>query len=130
MSEHTKEPWEVAKKASINEDGEGYTYSEGDWHIYPPLGECGPVATACNDANAHRIVACINACKGVSTSTLEDTAELGAMAALAKAEAQRDKLAKALWDWKEWWEIVKGSKGPIYRRTCETLAELDTEAES
>lgn len=56
MSEHTKEPWIV-----------------GECFIGPPPVPPAPMNAVCRwfpedlngDANAHRIVACVNACEGI-----------------------------------------------------------------
>jgi len=59
MSEdkHTPGPWETTERPYIVKDDEGDIFSGGDWYIYPPLGESGPVALASSQANAHLIVA-------------------------------------------------------------------------
>lgn len=62
MSEHTKEPWKASKKfALVLSADEEFVASciclePEDW------------------ANAHRIVACVNACCGIPTDRLEDVA--------------------------------------------------------
>jgi len=70
MSKHTKEPWEF--------DGSGGRWSllQGDHEA--DIGELGSAYSA---ANARRIVACVNACAGLSTEALES----GALADLVKA---------------------------------------------
>jgi len=61
MSEHTKEPWNVCENVHIaSEDGNGY------W-----ISICTDVNTP---ANARRIVACVNACAGMDTDSLESIA--------------------------------------------------------
>ena len=62
MSDHTAEPWVVDRQS-------GLIYAFG-------LEVCDPRSRNYGDhrvveANARRIVACINACKGISTDELE-----------------------------------------------------------
>lgn len=65
-SEHTPGPWGSGVKPYIvPSTGEGDNFSDGDWNIFPPLGEAGPVAIVNSEANAVRIVACVNACEGI-----------------------------------------------------------------
>lgn len=62
MSEHTKEPWHTGK----NHNAERFIYGEDGWAI----AECVQTKDKMF-ANARRIVACVNACKGISTEKLE-----------------------------------------------------------
>lgn len=77
MAEHTKEPWAV-------EHG-GVNYGSGlqiDEYFITNRSVCDDVAIASeiidpltskpSEANARRIVACVNACAGISTENLED----------------------------------------------------------
>lgn len=70
MSKHTPEPWEAGEKPYIKSNGEGDQFSNGDWHIFPPLGECGPVAVAGTGEDASRIVECVNALKSLNPSAI------------------------------------------------------------
>lgn len=79
-TKHTKEPW------CIGPDG-------GLWS------ERGPLSTDSDPANARRIVACVNACAGISTEVLETAQDCEMHAALIRLrtyKAQRDELAEAL----------------------------------
>src|SRR3990167_2694238 len=67
--EHTKEPWEWSEHQFNAPPFEGTL--DHECGIYPPDGECGPVAIASGKNNARRIVACVNACAGVTTEELE-----------------------------------------------------------
>lgn len=63
MSEHTKEPWMAWKDGS-------------DRILFGPstnytAGQCFPQEVDSCEANARRIVACVNACAGISTEDLE-----------------------------------------------------------
>lgn len=68
-TEHTPGPWEWSKHKFNSQPFEGTL--EQECGIYPPLGESGPVAIASGEANARRIVACVNACAGIGTEYLE-----------------------------------------------------------
>ena len=66
---HTPEPWEWCEHHFNAPPYEGRLNNECG--IYPPDGECGPVALVGGKENARRIVACVNACKGIKTESLE-----------------------------------------------------------
>ena len=72
VNEHTPEPWEKGKLVVNSWTHEGDNFSNGDVDIYPPLGEAGPVAIARSLPDARRIVAAVNACKGIPTERLEE----------------------------------------------------------
>lgn len=96
MSEHTKEPWNVAEEAF---DNDGIHESvirglDGRAAIAVTL-EFGPNNPGMREANARRIVACVNACAGISTENLEDNKPLaeglrGLNERIRQAEQQRD----------------------------------------
>ena len=67
--EHTKEPWEWSEHKFNAPPFEGTL--DNECGIYPPDGEIGPVAIASGKNDARRIVACVNACAGVTTEELE-----------------------------------------------------------
>lgn len=98
MSEtkHTPEPWEIFG-SDKNRIGHGQE-AVASTHTY---------FNHRDEANARRIVACVNACAGISTEKLEENAAdpiaglFGRMAAREgtradKAESQRDELLAAL----------------------------------
>ncbi len=65
MSEHTPEPWHYTKT------GELVRAADGDW---PAWNICEMnTLTSRYAANARRIVACVNACRGIETKVLEDS---------------------------------------------------------
>lgn len=66
---HTREPWEWSEHQFNAPPYEGRLNNECG--IYPPDGECGPVALVGGKEDARRIVACVNACKGIKTESLE-----------------------------------------------------------
>lgn len=83
---HTPEPWHIAR----NEISETIFYCRG-LH--------SETATTYGDkdgANARRIVACVNACAGISTETLEAAPPWKVYAADKAPAAQRDELVAAL----------------------------------
>ena len=93
MSEYTKEPWVWNEHEFNFPPFEGTL--EKECGIYPPLGESGPVAIAAGEANARRIVACVNACAGIPIEWVE----AGAVDIIAHAQdliKQRDALLSAL----------------------------------
>lgn len=98
-TEHTPEPWEWSKHKFNSPPFEGTL--EQECGIYPPLGESGPVAIASGEANARRIVACVNACAGLSTGFLEQidsiqSALTGQLVVTEVLENQRDELLAAI----------------------------------
>jgi len=90
-TKHTPGPWNVKySKFSIIETQEG-----------AQVAECKNLTGLVNlQANARRIVACVNACEGIETSELEEIAVSGGMLGLredvARAAKQRDALLEAL----------------------------------
>jgi len=80
--QHTKEPWQW------HAQGEANDYSllthDGRWVI--SFRQNGELMPAKQEANARRIVACVNACTGIPTEELEDT---GAVSRIKAAEAAR-----------------------------------------
>lgn len=96
---HTKEPWEWLEHKFNSPPFEGTL--DHECGIYPPDGEIGPVAIASGKADARRIVACVNACAGVTTEELEQG---GFVAGLVE---QRDELAKL----STWQPIATAPKG-------------------
>jgi hypothetical protein len=69
-AEHTPEPWtaeyhETAKRWYVDSGG-----NPGQFQLRPT----SYMGAAEMDANARRIVACVNACKGIPTSVLEELA--------------------------------------------------------
>lgn len=94
MSQYTKEPWYVAHHSHIYADGHLHVGSTSD-----PIALSGnPIKTQAD--NARRIVACVNACAGISTETLElDGGSIGFYKSMAaNANQQRDELLSAIKD--------------------------------
>ncbi len=67
---HTPEPWMVG--GPDNSAATLITATGGDWVTKPEIVSCPHCALhQLTDANARRIVACVNACAGEETETLE-----------------------------------------------------------
>ena len=104
MSEHTPEPWACRL----------FEHSKGDdYHIYAVNNMKSIVffdgSGKEKEANARRIVACVNNCEGISTETLEKGSTLSDIlrmqkGAYDKLRAENAKLREAL---KELMSIVK-----------------------
>jgi len=94
--EHTQTPWEWSEHKFNAPPFEGTL--EHECGIYPvPDGEIGPVAIASGKENARRIVACANACAGVTTEELEQGGFVtGLIERLEEKERQRDALQEEL----------------------------------
>ncbi len=100
--EHTAEPWKTAYRKSVLGgfgqevfDADGNTIATMAWYAV----EIAPGHTGTNrEANARRIVACVNACSGISTEKLEEANDLFKAAAAGGAtyKRQRDELLAAL----------------------------------
>lgn len=109
MSRHTKEPWMISAPQS------GYiTSPSDDYQIICAVHEWEEDGALLqkfknSEANARRIVACVNACAGLSTESLENTSGLNElygdmqkerdvqMSKRIIAEQQRDELLEALY---------------------------------
>lgn len=64
---HTKEPWHVGD----TKNGASFIYGEDGWAIAECLQTKGS-----REANARRIVACVNRCAGISNELLETSTDL------------------------------------------------------
>jgi len=67
-SKHTPEPWKVELTDDPEDGSDAYAVDCEDHSI--ALMDA-PGGLALNEANARRIVACVNACEGIGTDTLE-----------------------------------------------------------
>ena len=95
MSKHTPEPWVMSTKANGNW-----------WHISAGNQAIAAVHAASKkrnepyasmfEANARRIIACVNACAGLPTEQLESSPLGGVLNGVAGLIAQRDELLAAL----------------------------------
>lgn len=87
---HTPEPWEVVSRQKTN------------IIRCAVIGHCGiSIVMGASDSDARRIVACVNACSGISTVNLEDNMPIkeglrGLNDRIRNAECQRDELLAAL----------------------------------
>lgn len=93
---HTPEPWR-AELTDDPEDGSDAYSVDCDEHSIALMD--APGGLELNEANARRIAACVNACKGLSTELLEcQTID----AAAKTIVDQRDELAEALREMGDW----------------------------
>ncbi len=97
MSEHTKEPWKVGYGPDQGITVIG-TRSDVAWVFNPAAGLNDTSRSYAEDeANARRIVACVNACQGLDTGDLEATGLVSAVGyQLLDLTKQRDTLLAAL----------------------------------
>lgn len=112
MSEHTKEPWryELVMGSYLR------IYSETNSGIVSGCGCCG--SPNCEDADARRIVASVNACAGVPTELLEQCP-----APFSELVRKRDELLSALTD------LVNEPQDittPAYQRALAVIAECES----
>ena len=127
MSEHTKEPWQYTHNnfeiSSIYADGKLVAQCPVDEKVTE---ETEFALVNIKEANARRIVACVNACAGWSTLFLESVVTIGStlqkksdetVLALHKAEQQRDQL-------QEWNERLLEALKKSYQhlKTADALA--------
>lgn len=102
MGKHTPEPWRVAAKALVRLDS-AYLIEAVEHHDF----KYGATLAATSQHDARRIVACVNACAGLSTEQLEASPLGGVLNGVAGLIAQRDQLLEAL-------EMVIADKAPGY----------------
>ncbi len=77
MREHVKEPWKTAYRINPRTqmyaqeifDENGETIATLSWY---PVKKNDHMTATNREANARRIVACVNRCSGISTEDLED----------------------------------------------------------
>ena len=84
MSKHTQEPWKVCH---WKDDRRGFEIADRNQNR---------VGFDMTEANARRIVACVNACAGLPTEQLESSPPGGVLNGVAGLIAQRDELLAAL----------------------------------
>lgn len=78
MSEHTKEPWRVAEDVFDNDGAsESVIRALDDRAAVAVTLDFGPNNPGMREANARRIVACVNACAGIKTWYLEQLVSEG-----------------------------------------------------
>lgn len=98
MSEHTKEPWDVTAPTDF---GVEWGVDAGRWGIAICADAPGD---GTSEGNARRIVACVNACAGMTTGEIEQDIAVGGYSAIVEChqahivevERQRDELLAAL----------------------------------
>ena len=94
MSKHTPEPWRVGRPGTVVSDTPVPGMGGSDAVEYYGGHLIGKSIT---EANARRIVACVNACKGLDTAHLESSGLVSAVGyELIELTNQRDELLAAL----------------------------------
>ena len=88
MTDHTKEPW-LCDKRTV------YALNKNGFNIFSAVVQDCHAGNSELEANAHRIVACVNACEGIETDELNAYRVVSAKEYL-KIERQRDELLAAL----------------------------------
>lgn len=90
MSNHTKEPW-LCDKRTV------YALNKKGFNIFSAVVQDCRTSNSELEENARRIVACVNACEGISTENLEDNLPVKELARqYNEAIRQRDLLLEAL----------------------------------
>lgn len=109
MRKHTKEPWKVEKELNSR---------SGEWLISMDAGDKGRgiaiaetrVGSGCEEENAKRIVACVNACKGLETDGLGQLAT-AVNKRYNDMKSQRDDLLCALKQAREYLSEIRECAG-------------------
>lgn len=95
MSNHTREPWKYEKELSAGCDEWLISMDAGDRGRGICIAETRPGSVAGGQENARRIVACVNACRWLSTDELEQHGLVSAVGTeLMELEKQRDELTR------------------------------------
>lgn len=99
QQQHTQEPWHVATGDDYYIEANGIPAKYPHHFKGDDLGKhvaiVGNRTSDFGEANARRIVACVNACAGIPTDMLERfKAIVGAMDEVSKIEKQRDVLVQ------------------------------------
>ncbi len=90
MSNHTKEPW-LCDKRTV------YALNKNGFNIFSAVVQDCRTSNSEMEENARRIVACVNACEGISTENLEDNLPVKELADRYNAVLkQRDMLLDVL----------------------------------
>lgn len=125
MTNHTPEPWLWHEQGDANE----YCLltSGKDWVI--SFRQNGGLMPDTQRDNARRIVACVNACKGITTETLERVdlpiSAICLVSQCAEIGKQRDELLDAI---KAVLALPEEQSGRIYRTPTQQFRERQREA--
>ena len=99
MSKHTPEPWKYEKELSAGCDEWLISMDAGDRGRGICIAETRPGSVAGGQENARRIVACVNACRWLSTDELEQHGLVSAVGyELIELTKQRDELLRDMQD--------------------------------
>lgn len=111
---HTPEPWAI-------DTGETYTVIHAGNKLIVSFREPGIVTAA----NAKRIVACVNSCKGVSNEWLQSHSVQARIDEIAELKQQRDQLLEALQDIAQMQPVTKANESSCFhlakRKAIETI---------
>jgi hypothetical protein len=82
---HAPEPWKIGEWSGTvigksTHEGPHVAIGTGDGGI---IALCGPVSEPQSTEDARRIIACVNACKGIPTEELEQVKSIDDLSALA-----------------------------------------------
>lgn len=116
---HTPEPWHVGKGRSAE-----IVYAQDGWAVanatvFHARHATHDAAIDHQHANARRIVACVNACAGLSTSALESYP--GMFLRIVETAEQRDEFAEALRNAMVWVNFYHDDVADEMRRVAADL---------
>jgi len=132
--EHTKEPWRTASRITPRTemyaqeifDTDGETIAALSWY---PVKKNNHTTATNREANARRIVACVNACARIPIEAIEEAAQMpdGFSTLAAVYAKQRDEVIEALESVLSGYEtgIVHGFDNPCKCQVCEARAIID-----
>lgn len=138
MSQHTQEPWSGMVDGAYPEHEWMASHDSADTSGFVPISAGGNVVALAVttkysdeevDGNARRIVACVNACKGITTETLERVdlpiSAICLVSQCAEIGNQRDELLDAI---KAVLALPEEQSGRIYRTPTQQFRERQREA--
>lgn len=76
MTEHSPEPWEEDKTGGFCNSGFGIQDAQGEPVVNVACYECRGGDSICTEENRRRIMACVNACKGIPSESLQEFMDL------------------------------------------------------
>jgi len=132
MMEHTKEPWSVGENYSESHGRSTFDIISQSETVVGNEGLWG--SEDLDQANAHRIVACVNACKGVSNAYLERIAPNGGIISQSmrevKIEAERDAALAMVRELREALETIRSRVDGWSEWNTDAMDRLITKAEA
>ena len=94
MSEHSPEPWSIYEKGGFIEDASGVVVVDGTSFFRDRKGD--PRTREAHWPDLERIIACVNACKGISNETLKAAAKGECVVLLGSSRDLLDALKKSV----------------------------------